>query len=57
LVSYSYQTDWFGNGSRAILPWRLRAAALKDATKWLDTYRAFWKDGFDLMDQRRQDDG
>jgi hypothetical protein len=39
------------------LPWRLRAAALKDATKWLDTYRAFWKDGFDLMDQRRQDDG
>lgn len=38
-------------------PSRLRPVALKDATEWLDTYRAFWETGFDRMDQRLGDDG
>jgi DNA-binding transcriptional ArsR family regulator len=38
-------------------PSRLRAAALREAAEWLDTYRAFWDAGFDRMDQRlRADD-
>ena len=36
-------------------PSRLRAVALKDATEWLDTYRAFWEAGFDRMEQRLRD--
>jgi DNA-binding transcriptional ArsR family regulator len=31
---------------------RLRPVALKDATEWFDTYRAFWDAGFDRMDER-----
>jgi DNA-binding transcriptional ArsR family regulator len=38
-------------------PSRLRPVALKDATEWLDTYRAFWEAGFDRMDERLRDDG
>ena len=38
-------------------PSRLRPVALKDATEWLDTYRAFWEAGFDRMEQRLRDDG
>jgi DNA-binding transcriptional ArsR family regulator len=38
-------------------PSRLRAVRLKDATEWLDTYRAFWEAGFDRMDQRLRDHG
>jgi DNA-binding transcriptional ArsR family regulator len=38
-------------------PSRLRPIALKDATEWLDTYRAFWEAGFDRMQQRLRDDG
>lgn len=38
-------------------PSRLRPVALKDATDWLDTYRAFWEAGFDRMDERLRDDG
>jgi DNA-binding transcriptional ArsR family regulator len=38
-------------------PSRLRAVALKDATEWLDDYRAFWEAGFDRMEQRLRDDG
>jgi DNA-binding transcriptional ArsR family regulator len=37
-------------------PSRLRATALKDASEWLDSYRAFWETGFDRMDQRLRDD-
>ncbi|MBV9516167.1 MAG: winged helix-turn-helix transcriptional regulator [Mycobacteriaceae bacterium] len=37
-------------------PSRLRPVALKDATEWLDTYRAFWEAGFDRMDERLRDD-
>jgi DNA-binding transcriptional ArsR family regulator len=38
-------------------PSRLRPVALKEATEWLDTYRAFWEAGFDRMEQRLRDDG
>jgi len=33
-------------------PSRLRPVALKDASEWLDTYRAFWEAGFDRMHER-----
>jgi DNA-binding transcriptional ArsR family regulator len=42
--------------SAQLRPSRLRAAALKDATEWLDGYRAFWEAGFDRMEQRLRDD-
>jgi DNA-binding transcriptional ArsR family regulator len=44
-------------------PSRLRAAPLKDAADWLQTYRRFWNDSFDRLDRRlrpsenRADDG
>ena len=37
-------------------PSRLRAVALKDASEWLDDYRAFWQAGFDRMEQRLRDE-
>ena len=37
-------------------PSRLRAARMKDAADWLDTYRVFWEAGFDRMEQRMRDD-
>jgi DNA-binding transcriptional ArsR family regulator len=33
-------------------PSRLRAAPLRDAADWLETYRRFWSDSFDRLDQR-----
>jgi DNA-binding transcriptional ArsR family regulator len=33
-------------------PSRLRASALRDAVEWLETYRGFWEEGFDRMDER-----
>jgi DNA-binding transcriptional ArsR family regulator len=42
--------------SAQLRPSRLRAVALRDATEWLDTYRAFWEAGFDRMDHRLRDD-
>jgi DNA-binding transcriptional ArsR family regulator len=38
-------------------PSRLRAVPLREATEWLDTYRAFWEAGFDRMDQRLREHG
>jgi DNA-binding transcriptional ArsR family regulator len=36
-------------------PSRLRVAPLKDATEWLQTsYRRFWDDSFDRLEQRVQ---
>jgi DNA-binding transcriptional ArsR family regulator len=32
-------------------PCRLRAAPLRDATDWLETYRQFWEGGFDRLDE------
>ncbi|OLF15296.1 ArsR/SmtB family transcription factor [Actinophytocola xanthii] len=33
-------------------PCRLRAAPLRDATDWLESYRGFWEDSFDRLDER-----
>jgi DNA-binding transcriptional ArsR family regulator len=33
-------------------PSRLRAAPLKDAAEWLETYRRFWGESFDRLAQR-----
>jgi DNA-binding transcriptional ArsR family regulator len=33
-------------------PSRLRGAPLRDASAWLDTYRRFWDEGFDALEQR-----
>src|SRR4051812_31815753 len=41
--------------SAQLRPSRLRAVALKDATEWLDAYRAFWEAGFDRMEHRLRD--
>jgi DNA-binding transcriptional ArsR family regulator len=45
-------------------PCRLDAAALKDATDWLDTYRQFWEGSFNKLDSylksvqsKERDDG
>ena len=32
-------------------PCRLEAAPLKDANAWLETYRRFWEQSFDQLDQ------
>ena len=33
-------------------PSRLQAAPLQDAVDWLETYRRFWEDGFDRLEER-----
>jgi len=33
-------------------PSRLRGAPLEEASAWLQTYRRFWEEGFDRMDER-----
>jgi DNA-binding transcriptional ArsR family regulator len=33
-------------------PSRLRGAPLRDASAWLNTYRRFWDEGFDALEQR-----
>jgi DNA-binding transcriptional ArsR family regulator len=33
-------------------PARLRGAGLKDAVEWLDTYRSFWEESLERLDQR-----
>jgi DNA-binding transcriptional ArsR family regulator len=32
-------------------PSRLRGAPLKDAVDWLETYRRFWQESFDRLDE------
>jgi DNA-binding transcriptional ArsR family regulator len=32
-------------------PCRLEPAPLRDANGWLETYRQFWEDGFDRLDE------
>jgi DNA-binding transcriptional ArsR family regulator len=40
-------------GRRAQLrPSRLRGAPLRDAADWLATYRRFWEESFDRLDER-----
>jgi DNA-binding transcriptional ArsR family regulator len=36
-------------------PSRLRGEPLRDVADWLDTYRAFWVDSFDRLDERLRD--
>ena len=36
-------------------PCRLEAAALKDATDWLDQYRRFWEGSFGKLDEYLED--
>jgi DNA-binding transcriptional ArsR family regulator len=38
--------------SAQLRPARLRAAPLQDAVAWLETYRRFWQEGFDRLDER-----
>jgi DNA-binding transcriptional ArsR family regulator len=38
-------------------PSRLRGAPLREATEWLEGYRALWQAGFDHLDARLRDDG
>ena len=38
-------------------PSRLRGAPLREATEWLEGYRAFWLAGFDRLDARLRDHG
>jgi DNA-binding transcriptional ArsR family regulator len=33
-------------------PSRLRGTPLKEATEWLESYRRFWEESFDRLDQR-----
>ena len=33
-------------------PSRLRGTPMKDAAEWLETYRDFWEESFDRMEQR-----
>ena len=33
-------------------PARLRGARLEEAVIWLETYRRFWQEGFDRLDER-----
>ena len=35
-------------------PARLRGARLEEAVIWLETYRRFWQEGFDRLDERLQ---
>jgi DNA-binding transcriptional ArsR family regulator len=41
--------------SAQLRPSRLRGTPLKDASEWLERYRAFWDAGFDRMDERLRD--
>ena len=38
--------------SAQLRPSRLEVAPLKEAVDWLETYRRFWQEGFDRMDER-----
>ena len=40
--------------SAQLRPSRLQAAPLKEAVEWLETYRRFWQESFDHLDERLQ---
>jgi DNA-binding transcriptional ArsR family regulator len=42
--------------SAQLRPSRLRGDALKEAADWLDTYRGFWQEGLDRLDERLRED-
>jgi DNA-binding transcriptional ArsR family regulator len=41
--------------SAQLRPSRLRGAPLKDASEWLERYRAFWDASLERMDERLRD--
>ena len=41
--------------SAQLRPSRLEGAPLKEAVDWLETYRGFWNEGFDRLDERLTD--
>ena len=43
--------------SAQLRPSRLRGTPLKEAADWLETYRAFWEERFDRLDERVRGDG
>ena len=42
--------------SAQLRPSRLQGAPLKEAVEWLESYRRFWQEGFDRLDERLQGD-
>lgn len=42
--------------SAQLRPSRLQGAPLKEAVDWLESYRRFWQEGFDRLDERLQGD-
>ena len=38
--------------SAQLRPSRLQGAPLKEAVEWLETYRRFWQESFDRLDER-----
>jgi DNA-binding transcriptional ArsR family regulator len=38
--------------SGQLRPARLQGARLREAVEWLETYRRFWQEGFDRLDER-----
>jgi DNA-binding transcriptional ArsR family regulator len=41
--------------SAQLRPSRLRAVRLKEAVEWLESYRGFWDESFDRLDERVHD--
>ena len=41
--------------SAQLRPSRLEGAPLQEAVEWLETYRRFWDDSFDRLDERLHD--
>ena len=42
--------------SAQLRPSRLQGAPLKEVVDWLESYRRFWQEGFDRLDERLQGD-
>jgi DNA-binding transcriptional ArsR family regulator len=42
--------------SAQLRPARLQGERLQEAVEWLESYRRFWQDGFDRLDERLQGD-
>src|SRR5215213_11115151 len=47
LIEQGRQAQW--------RPCRLKAAPLKDAAEWIDSYRKFWEESYDRLDELLQE--
>ena len=47
LIEQGRQAQW--------RPCRLKAAPLKDAAKWIGSYRKFWEESYDRLDELLQE--